>query len=255
MFSAYLRGKSKGFENHSESYALQILQAIVFAAKVDDKIDVIDYKLISYFISSAGISEQNETIINELIKNNEIKLSDCYFQRDNTLLSYYVFDVATFMLETTNQRYIIEHAFHLELGTMLGLNQAERESSISQCKAFIMQYTPSIELLTTSSESKMVYSNLSKRYLKILGRNKDKFLEEVKESKELLALVKKSMHTELTIKEKEIVKTQFKDILKTMPSLAIFLIPGGSLLLPLILKLVPDLLPSAFKSNEIEEKD
>jgi hypothetical protein len=255
MFSAYLRGKSKGFENHSESYALQILQASVFAAKVDDKIDVIDYKLISYFISSAGISEQNETIINELIKNNEIKLSDCYFQRDNTLLSYYVFDVATFMLETTNQRYIIEHAFHLELGTMLGLNQAERESSISQCKAFIMQYTPSIELLTTSSESKMVYSNLSKRYLKILGRNKDKFLEEVKESKELLALVKKSMHTELTIKEKEIVKTQFKDILKTMPSLAIFLIPGGSLLLPLILKLVPDLLPSAFKSNEIEEKD
>ncbi len=255
MFSAYLRGKSKGFENHSESYALQILQAIVFAAKVDDKIDVIDYKLISYFISSAGISEQNETIINELIKNNEIKLSDCYFQRDNTLLSYYVFDVATFMLETTNQRYIIEHAFHLELGTMLGLNQAERESSISQCKAFIMQYTPSIELLTTSSESKMVYSNLSKRYLKILGRNKDKFLEEVKESKELLALVKKSMHTELTIKEKEIVKTQFKDILKTMPSLAIFLIPGGSLLLPLILKLVPDLLPSAFKSNEIVEKD
>ena len=255
MFSAYLRGKSKGFENHSESYALQILQAIVFAAKVDDKIDVIDYKLISYFISSAGISEQNETIINELIKNNEIKLSDCYFQRDNTLLSYYVFDVATFMLETTNQRYIIEHAFHLELGTMLGLNQAERESSISQCKAFIMQYTPSIELLTTSSESKMVYSNLSKRYLKILGRNKDKFLEEVKESKELLALVKKSMHTELTSKEKEIVKTQFKDILKTMPSLAIFLIPGGSLLLPLILKLVPDLLPSAFKSNEIEVKD
>jgi len=255
MFSAYLRGKSKGFENHSESYALQILQAIVFAAKVDDKIDVIDYKLISYFISSAGISEQNETIINELIKNNEIKLSDCYFQRDNTLLSYYVFDVATFMLETTNQRYIIEHAFHLELGTMLGLNQAERESSISQCKAFIMQYTPSIELLTTSSESKMVYSNLSKRYLKILGRNKDKFLEEVKESKELLALVKKSMHTELTSKEKEIVKTQFKDILKTMPSLAIFLIPGGSLFLPLILKLVPDLLPSAFKSNEIEVKD
>ena len=255
MFSAYLRGKSKGFENHSESYALQILQATVFAAKVDDKIDEIDYKLISYFISSAGISEQNETIINELIKNNEIKLSDCYFQRDNTLLSYYVFDVATFMLETTNQRYIKEPAFHLELGTMLGLNEAERESSISQCKAFIMQYSPSIELLTTSSESKMVYSNLSKRYLKILGRNKDKFLEEVKESKELLALVKKSMHTELTSTEKEIVKTQFKDILKTMPSLAIFLIPGGSLLLPLILKLVPDLLPSAFKSNEIDEKD
>jgi hypothetical protein len=40
-----------------------------------------------------------------------------------------------------------------------------------------------------------------------------------------------------------------------MPSIAIFLIPGGSLLLPFILKLVPDMMPSAFKSNEIEEKD
>jgi hypothetical protein len=48
------------------------------------------------------------------------------------------------------------------------------------------------------------------------------------------------------------VKSQFKDILKSMPSLAIFMLPGGALLLPIILKLVPDLLPSAFKENDVE---
>ena len=32
------------------------------------------------------------------------------------------------------------------------------------------------------------------------------------------------------------------------------LIPGGALWLPLVLKLIPDLLPSAFKENEVEEK-
>jgi hypothetical protein len=74
----------------------------------------------------------------------------------------------------------------------------------------------------------------------------------MRESKELIALVKKSTHTELTAKEKEIVKSQFKDILKSMPSLAIFMLPGGALLLPIILKLVPDLLPSAFKENDVE---
>ena len=110
-------------------------------------------------------------------------------------------------------------------------------------------------MLTKSTETKLVYSNLSKRYLKILGRGKDQFLQEIKESKELMTLIKKSTHTELTSKEKEIVKAQFKDIVKTMPSIAIFLIPGGSLLLPFILKLVPDMMPSAFKSNEIEKKD
>jgi hypothetical protein len=39
-----------------------------------------------------------------------------------------------------------------------------------------------------------------------------------------------------------------------MPSIAIFLIPGGSLLLPLILKIVPDMLPSSFQDNEIEKE-
>jgi len=42
------------------------------------------------------------------------------------------------------------------------------------------------------------------------------------------------------------------DILKSMPSMAIFMLPGGALLLPIILKIVPDLLPSSFKDNEIE---
>ena len=53
--------------------------------------------------------------------------------------------------------------------------------------------------------------------------------------------------------EKEQIRTQFMDLIKTMPSIALFLLPGGSLLLPLILKLVPDLVPSAFKVNEIEK--
>jgi hypothetical protein len=59
--------------------------------------------------------------------------------------------------------------------------------------------------------------------------------------------------TDLTKKEKEMVKEQFKDIVKSMPSLAIFLLPGGAFLLPLVLKVIPDLVPSAFRDNEVEK--
>jgi uncharacterized membrane protein len=86
-----------------------------------------------------------------------------------------------------------------------------------------------------------------------LGRNKDKLIKELKESKELITLIQKSTKEELTKEEKDLVKSQFMDILKSMPSMAIFLLPGGGLLLPLILKLVPDLLPSSFKDNELEK--
>lgn len=89
--------------------------------------------------------------------------------------------------------------------------------------------------------------------IKILGRNKDKLIEELNESKELLYLVKKSLNKELSVEEKEKVSSQFKDIMKSMPALAIFMLPGGALLLPIILKIVPALLPSAFRDNEVEE--
>jgi hypothetical protein len=39
-----------------------------------------------------------------------------------------------------------------------------------------------------------------------------------------------------------------------VPSLALFLLPGGTLLLPIVMKLVPELIPSAFKVNEVEKK-
>ena len=53
--------------------------------------------------------------------------------------------------------------------------------------------------------------------------------------------------------EKETVKLQFMDIVKSMPSLAIFMLPGGAFLLPLVLKIIPDLIPSAFRDNEVEK--
>ena len=105
-------------------------------------------------------------------------------------------------------------------------------------------------LKSTSSYEKM-FSSLSKRWIKILGRNKDKLATELKQSKELVFLIKKSAVKELTKEEKELVKTQFLDIVKSMPSLAIFMLPGGALLLPLLLKIIPDLIPSAFRDNDL----
>lgn len=98
-----------------------------------------------------------------------------------------------------------------------------------------------------------MYGNLSARWSKIIVRNKDKIANELKESKDLVSLIKKSTTQELSSEEKEKVKTQFLDLAKTVPALTIFMLPGGALLLPLVLKLLPDLIPSAFKENEIDK--
>ena len=83
----------------------------------------------------------------------------------------------------------------------------------------------------------------------LLNRNKKRLYKELQQSKEAMALIRKSTTTSLNDEEKEKIKVQLLDIFKAIPSFAIFLLPGGALLLPLVIKLIPDILPSAFRED------
>ena len=92
-------------------------------------------------------------------------------------------------------------------------------------------------------ESKKLISEL-------LTKNKKILLKEIEQSKELVYLIRKSTTQDLTEEEKEKIKNQLLDIFKSIPALAIFLLPGGALLLPLTIKFIPSLLPSAFNEDD-----
>ena len=84
----------------------------------------------------------------------------------------------------------------------------------------------------------------------LINKNKQLLIQELNESKELVKLLRKSTHQKLNDDEKLKVKNQLLDMLKGMPAFAIFMLPGGALLLPLLIKLIPSLLPSAFREKE-----
>jgi hypothetical protein len=56
----------------------------------------------------------------------------------------------------------------------------------------------------------------------------------------------------LSEEEKEKIKIQLLDICKAIPAFTVFMLPGGALLLPLLIKLIPDILPSAFREDSNE---
>ncbi len=84
---------------------------------------------------------------------------------------------------------------------------------------------------------------------KILEKNSKSLVQELKQSKELVILLNKSAYTKLSEEEKSKVKSQLLDVLKSIPALAVFLLPGGLVLLPIIAKLIPDILPSTFRDH------
>ncbi len=68
-----------------------------------------------------------------------------------------------------------------------------------------------------------------------------------------MKLLAASTRRDLTQPEKKKVRKQLLDICKTIPSLTILLLPGGSILLPVLIKFIPQLLPSAFNENTESE--
>ena len=86
----------------------------------------------------------------------------------------------------------------------------------------------------------------------LLQKNKRLLKKELGQSKEAFSLLKKSTQTSLSEEEKEKIKIQLLDICKAIPAFAVFMLPGGALLLPLLIKLIPDILPSAFQEESDE---
>lgn len=84
----------------------------------------------------------------------------------------------------------------------------------------------------------------------LLAKNKKRLAKELQQSKELVALLGKSVTTDLSSEEKDKVKEQLLDICKAIPAFTVFMLPGGALLLPLLIKLIPNILPSSFREDE-----
>ena len=103
--------------------------------------------------------------------------------------------------------------------------------------------------------AKQSSENFSDIVKNLIIENKKRLLIELNESKELVKLLGQSTVRDLTDDEEKRVKQQLLDIFKSIPSLAIFMLPGGALLLPLVLKFMPKLLPSAFEDKSASKDE
>jgi len=145
-----------------------------------------------------------------------------------------------------------EQQFLQQLLVTLNLSEEELEKCLSDLKLFSEKYTEKILLFEYSNPVKQFYKQSSATVKLLIIRNKDRLARELEESGELVVLLGQSTLRDLSAEEKTKVKEQLLDICKTIPSLTIFLVPGGSVLLPLLVKFIPKLLPSSFQDNRIE---
>jgi hypothetical protein len=225
----------KKLEASIEKIVLDVLNSKIIKTKYDESIIKLFEASLRYQ-DNTHIS-RDEALVN-LTKNHE---------------KWYLFDIAC--MSTWSDKIIDEkeQVFLFNLGTELQLSNDIIKNSIDSVNSFYTKHKDSIDLLSSRNIAKNFYDNSSKMVSKLVSRNKKRLQKEIQQSKELMVLISQSTVRDLSKEESKQLQEQLLDIIKTIPSLAIFMLPGGAILLPLFIKLIPKLLPSAFDDNRIED--
>lgn len=232
-------------KNYAANLESKIVGTLYQSLNSKSKITDHDKEVIEIIENSTSFIDDDEMDIEDLIYDIEynINLHEKKYLIDLMCLSIWDDEI----LEKSEFRFL------QSLAKRLGLESNEIQKSLIDVDDFHKKHKKEILLFQQTNPISNFYENSSQLVTKLLKRNSKRLVKELNQSKDLLALITKSTHTDLTKEEQKQMQSQLLDLLKTIPSLAIFMLPGGAILLPLFAKLIPNMLPSAFDDNRIEK--
>jgi hypothetical protein len=149
-------------------------------------------------------------------------------------------------MDTRQQRYVLKQ------GYALGFRKKEVAGALRDINTFFNLHSKEVYFLREAIPGSQYYESMARVVDRLITRNSKRLKKELSQSKELMILLSKSTIRELSAEEKKKVQKQLLDIFKSIPSLAIFLLPGGVVLLPIFISLIPKLLPSSFDENRVD---
>ena len=244
-FKKYLEN-GDGSKQHAQHIEYMTLNVAYHALHSKEK-NINDEKLVQLFESSITFIRLEDQNFDGSYRDQLINYPSLWEKR-------FFLDVTCLALWEDKRLEYKESEFLFGIGADMGFNHEQINNAIQDVTVFFEDNSEKIPFLKNSNMAVQFYDSMAKAVKKLILRNRKRLQKELSESKELMALISKSTVKDLSDEEKKKIQHQLIDIFKSIPSLAIFILPGGAVLLPIFIKLIPQLLPSAFDDNRIDKK-
>lgn len=254
--------------SHSLTNALLFIDIVSFKRYLHNESEVLDFfkhlektllNLVYIAYNEKSIKTKYDEIIQRIFENSlrfsakELATKSFDEIDFNVFITYfgrnYILDITNMVMWRDEILEENELEFLKQVGKKLYLTNEDIIESNCAIKHFIETNKHEIPYFQFAHPVKKFYKHTSSSILLLLERNKNILAKELKNNKELVYLLAKSTHKNLDEKERKHIKKQLIELCKTIPSLTIFVLPGGSLLLPILIKLIPQILPSTFNEN------
>jgi len=216
-----------------------ILKVMAAAANANKIIEKEEKQIFEYFLHSAHLAPEKEAEAREYL-NDGLHIDDIEpLTTDFWIMKKYVLELAILTLYSDKEIDDQEEEFIQKLSVKLGFDQVELQASMVAIESFVLAHWEDVHFLQDKHSFFLVKNRLIKHIGSLIKLNKDRIVTEARESRELMYLINQSRKRELTLSEKQKVKIQMLDILKTIPTFVIIALPFTFITLPLMIKLLP----------------
>lgn len=229
---------------------LHLIEAIVALAKADQVITRTERRLVDNVINLARLNSEEQAVIKQALK---VPLPAKELGRliTDRQTRQFLFEQLAIQSYLDGEVVREEQVFIEQLGQAFEFTPEERVFFMGEALLFLEKNPLLIEAFSLGGLVRRFSSGLTASVERVISANLSRLVVEIRETRELAQLLLKRAQGPLSPEEEGKVRAQIIDICKTIPALAVFAAPGGTFILPIIMKLLPfDLMPSAFTEKD-----
>ncbi|MBX2941056.1 MAG: TerB family tellurite resistance protein [Cyclobacteriaceae bacterium] len=227
------------FKYEREELRFSVVKIIAVAAHANKKIEFEERRLLDFFLQSAGLSSDKKREAVEIFESG-VDLESINLPTNNSwLLKKYFLEMAILTIWADKKIEDQESEFLVRLCHYLDFKDDDLENSMIAIEGFVLEHWEQLGYLQNKQDYNEISERFIKRLTKLTENNKSRIVGEVKESKALMALLRKAKIGELSEEEKQKVQMLMFTVLKTIPTFVVISLPQRYLTLPVLLKILP----------------
>ncbi|MCS6975103.1 MAG: TerB family tellurite resistance protein [Cyclobacteriaceae bacterium] len=227
------------FRYEREELRFSMVKVIAATAHSDNILDYEERKLFQYFLQSTDLpSDKKKEALN--IFENGVALEEINIPTDNSwILRKFLLEIA--ILTTWADRRVeqAEQDFLKDFCKVLNFNEEDLENSLLAIEGFVLEHWQQLEYLQDRQDYQRVSEHFIERISRVAERNRGRLLKGIKDSEELVNLMRKARSGQLTPEENEVVRQHLIAVLKTIPTFVIISLPQKFLTLPILMQIIP----------------
>jgi hypothetical protein len=230
------------FRYEREELRFSVVKVIAAASHANKDVAYEEKKLFDYFIQSTNLSGERKREALKIFEEG-IAVEDINLPSENSwILKKFFLEIGILTLWADKKVEQDELDFLKRFCHYLGLSDEDLENSMVAIEGFVLEHWNQLDFLQDKKDYLEVSDQFIRRIARITEKNKSRLIRAMQNNDQIPMLLKRARSNELTLDEKERVRQELIQVLKTIPTFGIISLPQKFLTLPILLKILPQTL-------------